>query len=307
MTPQEAQAVLAQPAKEDVEKLLRADVLRNYRIDVETDSTVRADLTRSQENMSRFIEGAGGFITAVAPAIQTGLVPVDVATDLFSGFARAFKLGKQAEDALDRLGQMGRQMAQQGGLQQPPSPEMEKVKLEQQKAADEKAFKEREFANQEAAALRDHEFHMKQEDAKVQAEQVKAEDTKAAREHELQMKAVELLAQREAKREEMGNTADLEREKLGAQKETAMMARKDKLAERTGKNPDDLVEADHMKPLSEALEQLAALIAQNAQQQQAALAAQQKAIEEVKTYLAAPVVLERDKSGRPTGARRVLN
>ncbi|MBM3450546.1 MAG: cell envelope integrity protein TolA [Armatimonadetes bacterium] len=92
---------------------LRDDVVRAYRIDIETDSTIQADTSRAQQTMGDFVQGLGAYITAIGPAVQAGVVPMDVAADLLSGFSRQFKLGKQAEDALDRLSQSGADAAAQ--------------------------------------------------------------------------------------------------------------------------------------------------------------------------------------------------
>jgi len=120
---------LEEVLRENETKQAALDLLRDgmelaYRIDIETDSTVRADVARAQANVGQFITGFGAFITAVGPAVQAGFMPIDVATDLLTAFARAFKLGRQAEDALERLGQQapGMPMAppMAGGPPMPP-------------------------------------------------------------------------------------------------------------------------------------------------------------------------------------------
>jgi len=120
----------------DIEQLLRTDVLRQYRIDIETDSTIRADLTRAQENMTAFLQGFAQYIQAVGPAVQQGAMPMDVATDLLTAFARAFKLGRQAEDALERMGAQAQQQGVQGqqGAEQAAQAQaqMEQAKLQGQ-------------------------------------------------------------------------------------------------------------------------------------------------------------------------------
>ena len=127
---------LATMMKENQTKAAALDLLRDgmelaYRIDIETDSTIRSDVAKAQANIGQFIAGFGQFITAVGPAVQVGFMPVDVATDLLTAFARAFKLGRQAEDALERLGQQAQQqpmpmappgMPHLGGPPMPPQP-----------------------------------------------------------------------------------------------------------------------------------------------------------------------------------------
>ena len=87
----------------DAAMLLKADPLRRYRIDVETDSTIRADLARQQQNIAGFVQGFGTFVTSVGPAVQTGALPMPVVTEMIKSFARVFKLGRGVEEALDSI------------------------------------------------------------------------------------------------------------------------------------------------------------------------------------------------------------
>jgi hypothetical protein len=121
------------PAWEDVLDVLKSDVMRAYRIDIETDSTVRGDLTQAQNQAGQFLQGMASFVQAIGPAIQGGFMQMDVAADLFGSLARNFKLGKQAEDALARLVHTAQEQAKNPAPQQ-PSPEEIKAQAEQKKA-----------------------------------------------------------------------------------------------------------------------------------------------------------------------------
>ena len=94
-----------EPSWLEVKQVMQSDALRSYRVDIETDSTIMADLSRAQANMTTFVEGTAAFFAAVGPGVESGVFPLDVAVDIYSGMARNFKLGRQAEDALERLGQ----------------------------------------------------------------------------------------------------------------------------------------------------------------------------------------------------------
>ena len=122
--PPEAVQVLQLPTWDEVRQVMGNDALRSFRVDIESDSTIAADLSKAQQNMSAFVEGLASFFAAIGPGVQSGDIPKDVATDLLTGFARSFKLGKQAEDALERLGQQ----PQQDG----PDPAALKAQVEQQ-------------------------------------------------------------------------------------------------------------------------------------------------------------------------------
>ena len=107
--PKEVMKLLEQPTVEEVEAIVRNDLVRTYVIDVETDSTVQKDMRKIQENMAQFLEGTAAFLQSVGPLVAEGFLPADVAIDLYQPFARSFQLGKQAEDALEQLGQNARE------------------------------------------------------------------------------------------------------------------------------------------------------------------------------------------------------
>lgn len=111
---------------EQVEQVMKSDLLRAYKIDVESDSTIRADLTRNQEQMAGFIQGTAQYMQAAVAVAQVG-VPVEPLVEIYSAFARNFKLGKQAEDALDKMGEQAKQPKPEK-----PDPEMQKAQAEMQ-------------------------------------------------------------------------------------------------------------------------------------------------------------------------------
>jgi hypothetical protein len=107
------------PVPPEVIAILRNDVQRSYTIDIETDSTIRGDLQRSQQNMNLFLQGTASFAQSIGPLIASpqnpaGVIPTDIALAVYAGFARQFKLGKEVEDKLAEY----MEKASSGGLQQ---------------------------------------------------------------------------------------------------------------------------------------------------------------------------------------------
>ncbi|KTR05009.1 hypothetical protein NS365_13355 [Aureimonas ureilytica] len=86
-----------------LQALMRQRVATYYRIDVETDSTIKADLTRQKQEATEFMTAASGYFAAVGPLVQQGALPMNVAVEIFSSFSRMFNLGKSVEDALDEM------------------------------------------------------------------------------------------------------------------------------------------------------------------------------------------------------------
>jgi hypothetical protein len=121
----------AQQQAMQVMQLLKSDKLRGFRVDVESDSTIRADMTRNQQNMSMFLSGTAQFAQAMAPIVMQQPASLPVVMEVYTAFARHFKLGRQAENALDSLADQAKQIAQQPPPEDPQI-QIEKAKLEQQ-------------------------------------------------------------------------------------------------------------------------------------------------------------------------------
>jgi len=116
--PQQAMAMLQQP-------------LDHYRIDVESDSTVRADLQRGREEMAQFLQGTAQFFQTMAPVVAQAPQAAGPIVEMYASFARQFNLGKQAEDALDQFAEMAKQAASSP----PPNPQAEAMQAEMQQKA----------------------------------------------------------------------------------------------------------------------------------------------------------------------------
>src|SRR5512138_2873804 len=104
--------------------------MRSYRIDVETDSTIQGDTREAQQQAATFLQGTASFMQAVGPAVMGGLMPKNVAVDLFASISRRFRLGKQAEDALARMSHDAQEQAKNPPPQQ-PSPDEQRLQFEQ--------------------------------------------------------------------------------------------------------------------------------------------------------------------------------
>jgi len=113
--PREMQEMLRKPTWEDVIQLLRTDGLRQYRIDIETDSTVKEVLQSDMMGLAEVTEAIGQLMAGAAPAIQAGMLPVEVPKEIALAIARRARLGTAVEDALDSIEapEMNQQQLQQ--------------------------------------------------------------------------------------------------------------------------------------------------------------------------------------------------
>jgi len=179
-SPQTMQKASGIQITEEVLQVL-ASPLDHYRIDVESDSTVRADLTRNRQEMAEFLNGTAQFFAAMAPLVQQSPSAAEPIAEVYSSFSRQFNLGKQAEDAMARLVEM----AKEASKNPPPNPEQEAAKADME-------MKRQDM--QSRMAMEQHKMQLEVERAQLDVQITQAE---------LQIKRAELgLAEQKLKLDE---------------------------------------------------------------------------------------------------------
>lgn len=83
--------------------VMKNDLLRSYKIDIETDSTVATDQAQEQQNVIELMGGVTSFVQQSIPLIQAG-VPPEIIKELLLFVVRRFKGGDQLEQVLEKLG-----------------------------------------------------------------------------------------------------------------------------------------------------------------------------------------------------------
>lgn len=182
-TGQTLQAITGMDYTPEIDGVFKSHVSRVYRIDVETDSTIKADMSKSKAEMAEFLNGTAQFFNTMAPLVQQGALPPPLMSELFSAFARTFRLGKQAEDVLEQM------TAQAKAGPQPPSPEVQaqmQQMQEQLQAAQEELAKLQE-ENQALKADKTAEMQEAQLDGQIKVAVAKQDMGLKQEEHQLKM------------------------------------------------------------------------------------------------------------------------
>lgn len=177
--------------------LMAKPVLASYRVDVESDSTIRADLTQQKKDMSEFLAGTGNYFATMGPLMEMAPQAAEPIADLYAAMSGVFNLGRGAEEALERL----KQIAKSAASNPRPNPEAERAKLEAEaKAQDRQAdmqMKQAEFQMKAQAEERKAMLDAQQEQRKLVAEQQMAALDLQVAQTNLQIKQVELAMKRE--------------------------------------------------------------------------------------------------------------
>lgn len=88
---------------EQVEQLLQDNTMRDYKIDVESDSMIALEDQDAQQQMSTFFQAINQFFAMITPLIQSGVMPVQVAKTILLQISRKFKMGDDFEEALEMM------------------------------------------------------------------------------------------------------------------------------------------------------------------------------------------------------------
>lgn len=207
MLSQQAGQQVNVPAWEEIIETMRDDSLRSFRIDVETDSTIQQELSENQQAFAQGIQAITGFMSAVAPAVQSGAFPIDAAKAIIMAWARRSRLGREVEDALEQI----------KAPNPPPQAQDNSAQVEQMKAQQAMQMKQVEMqhdAQMESGRMQ-HEMSMAQaqaaqDSAKFQTElEIKKIESDIKR-TELELKQIELML----KEKEINQNAAIESKRI---------------------------------------------------------------------------------------------
>lgn len=163
---QQLQGQVSQPSWGDVLAVLKDDLQRNYKVDIETNSTVDPEAVEDKQAVGEMLQALSQVMQQMMPAAQSGVMPMPVVKSILMSVTRRFRFGPEVEDALM---QMPDQMPQQG-----PDPKQ----IEQQQKQ----------LQQKEQQLQQEEQQMQQEKAQLQMDKAMLAQQKTQQEEMLRMK-----------------------------------------------------------------------------------------------------------------------
>ncbi len=256
--------------------ILTSDLMRSYRIDIETDSTIAEDAQAERQGRVELVTAVTTYMEKVAPMVQAGLFPRQLSTELLGFAVRGFKVGRTLEDTLDemstdedpRMRQLQEQF--QGAMQQMKGQAEEQVQQIQSEAG-----------------------------KKIQELEGKLFDA--------QKKGAITSAVNEAKMFETQTRGEIDRQTKEYQTQLNMLLEVFKAQiQQSQQEP-----IDRMNELGGVLNQIGQIIAEQDQRNNAALdevrseiANTQNNVTNIIEFMKKPAKIIRDKNGRVTGASR---
>ena len=101
--PPEVAQIMGLPAWEEIEQIMRSDALRNYRVDIESDSTVADSLDPEFEGVTSITRAIGEVMSIAGPAVQQGMLPIEVPKEISLALVRRARMGVAIEDAIEKI------------------------------------------------------------------------------------------------------------------------------------------------------------------------------------------------------------
>jgi len=188
-------------------QLLKDEPLRNFRIEVTSDSMVSMDENQEKADRMEFLTATGAFLKEAFPIISAAPESGALLIEMLKFGVTAFKVGKSIEGQFDAALDQLREQAKQP-KQQAPDPEMMKIQAESQARQAEMQMKAQlDMAHVQAQMqLEQHKQQVQQQQA-VAESQVESQRNALDAQHASQLEA--LKTQYQAQADEGGRQVDL--------------------------------------------------------------------------------------------------
>ena len=205
----EIQKALSAPEWEAVLELLKNDMQRSYRIDIETNSTIDVEATEDQKQIGDFMNAMGQLMAGLTPMVETGGMPFEAAQSLLLAVVRRFRFGTEVEDHFKNM--------------KPPqkaNPEADKAKAEMAKAQQEMQVRQAEMQMEQQQFQAEMQMEQQKSQAEMQMEVMKA---KMEAQMTMQLEQAKMQAQQQSEQTKMQMQAEVDAAKLASQRSIEQM------------------------------------------------------------------------------------
>jgi hypothetical protein len=125
-SPESIQAMTGVQVTPEMMQLMRDEGARSFRIDIETNSTIAPEVAEDKRALNDLLQGIASSVTAITPAVQAGILPMESAKAIIMAALRKFKMGRMVEEALDQ----GEMQQQQQPQQQDPAEQAKAMEVQ---------------------------------------------------------------------------------------------------------------------------------------------------------------------------------
>ena len=164
------------PSIEELQSMLQSDLLRSFRIDIETNSTVELEATQDKQEMAELMNAIAQFINGIAPAVEQGLIPFEVAKGMLLGIVRRYRFGADIEKGLETM-------------QPPPPPPTDAKNSPEVVQAETEAYKVKAQTDLQVAQ---QEMQLKKMEHDLKVEELKLKQQMMIMKHQMDMQKMQM-------------------------------------------------------------------------------------------------------------------
>jgi hypothetical protein len=169
--PEDIEELLDLPTWEEIEAVIRDDTARNFRIDIETDSTIKTDQENEKQARVEFLGAVSQFM-AQAVNIPPALQPLAMEMLMFG--VRGFKVSRELETSFEAT---MREMRKEEDAPPQPDPQMQIEQMKSEQEAQKMQFEGQKM--QQEKYLADQNFQLEQQKLAVEQQKSSNEVAKA--------------------------------------------------------------------------------------------------------------------------------
>lgn len=173
---QQTSQIINKPTWEEIKQVLSSDVLRNFAVEIETDSTIVNEAAEDKRDITDLLRAVIEYLNAAGGLVQSGVMPLKTAKALLMAAVRRYHLGTEVEDALNLIGENDQENQQSNAsAQQQPSPEVQVEQLKGQQQQEKMQFEIQKLQLLIEQERKAHEYELQQIQARAQAQVVEQE------------------------------------------------------------------------------------------------------------------------------------
>lgn len=101
--PPELQEQAQMPTWSDILAMLKDDVQRAYRVDIESNSTVQPEATEDQKHIAEVMNALAQYMNGISPLVVSGALPFEAAQSMMLAISRRFRFGSEIEEHILKM------------------------------------------------------------------------------------------------------------------------------------------------------------------------------------------------------------
>lgn len=183
---QQLQQKLKAPTWEQIVDFLRNDKLRNYIIDIETNSTIDIEATEDKQELAEMMNSMGQLLNGTMPMVKEGVLPFDAAKALMLAVVSKFRMGDEVEETFRAM--------QQPQPKEDPAAAKAKAEAERDAQTHKMDMEARQAEVQAKQSLAQAEMTLKREELELQREELRMKMAYNRAKHEQDMRMLAVKA-----------------------------------------------------------------------------------------------------------------